>query len=58
MAAGGLIRDIASTGLSAANAYAVVYGLEITLLVVTLFLITPLLRSGMFPPTSIPHTSQ
>jgi BCD family chlorophyll transporter-like MFS transporter len=47
LAAGGVLRDVAvAAGAGAASGYHLVYGLEILLLLVTLLVASPRLRSG------------
>jgi BCD family chlorophyll transporter-like MFS transporter len=45
MALGGILRDLAAQFTSSANAYSIVYSLEIVLLILTVFIMKPLVNS-------------
>jgi BCD family chlorophyll transporter-like MFS transporter len=44
MALGGILRDLAAQFTSSANAYSIVYSLEIVLLILTVFIMKPLVK--------------
>jgi len=41
---GGILRDLAAQFTSSANAYSIVYSLEIVLLILTVFIMKPLVK--------------